>query len=137
MVLGAWVRRTGLVRGAREAIGLPCTDGDGPCPTIVSPFSSPRGSTSIDSGSNSLQAWQRLGIWPCGVQPNAEAARAMRVDRDPRLHRLCVDEVKILQGFPSTWTLAGPTSTQLGMLGNAVPPPMAAAIAGALASAIL
>lgn len=125
-------RKPGLLRGARAALGLPDDRPDGPCPTIVSTFTSPRLTTSIDSGPRSQRAWRALGIWPCGVQATAEAARAMPVAADPELHRLCVDEVRRLQGFPGDWELAGPRSVQLGMLGNSVPPPMARLVASAL-----
>jgi DNA (cytosine-5)-methyltransferase 1 len=127
-------QRTGLHGGARSRLGLEPRAGtvDGPCPTIVSTLTSPRLTTSIDSGPQSQRRWRELGIWPCGVQDDRVAAAAREVVADPALHRMCVDDVKTLQAFPVSWALTGCRSVRLGMLGNAVPPAAARAIACAL-----
>ena len=77
-----------------------------------------------------------MGIWPCGVQETAADARALPVACDPALHRLCVDDVKILMGFPVEWELCGCRSARLGQLGNAVPPPLGQLVAEAVRDAI-
>lgn len=121
--------------GARAALGLAADRPDGPVPTIKSAFSSPRLTSSIDTGKNSQQAWFALGLWPMGVQATPEAARQMDTPRD--LHRLCTSEVKVLQGFPQDWSLSGSRCVQLAQLGNSVPPPLAARIAKAVREALL
>lgn len=129
--------KCGLRAGARAALGL-SEDGyaDGPCPTVKCSFSSPRLTTSIDSGPGSMRKWRTLGIWPCGVQDTRAAASAMPVTADASLHRLCVDDVRRLQGFPVDWELVGCRSKQLGLLGNSVPPPMAECVARAIRIAL-
>jgi len=129
--------KCGLRAGARAALGL-SEDGyaDGPCPTVKCSFSSPRLTTSIDSGPGSMRKWRTLGIWPCGVQDTRAAASAMPVTADASLHRLCVDDVRRLQGFPVDWELLGCRSKQLGLLGNSVPPPMAECVARAIRIAL-
>ena len=129
--------KCGLRAGARAVLGL-SSGGyiDGPCPTIKCSFSSPRLTTSIDSGPHSMRRWRELGIWPCGVQDTRSDANALRVTVDASLHRLCMDDVRRLQGFPVDWKLEGCRSKQLGLLGNSVPPPMAECVARALRAAL-
>ena len=109
---------------------------NGPVPTIMSPFSAPRLSTGVDGGTGQCNKWLELGLWPRGIQSSREKADAFPVPREGDVRRLCVDEIKVLQGFPMEWTLAGCPSHQLGQLGNSVPPPMATAIARAVAVAL-
>lgn len=54
----------------------------------------------------------------------------------PHLRRLTVEEASVLQGFPTDTTWHGPTSNQFRQIGNAVPPPLAHAIATALRRAL-
>ena len=129
-------RRSDTCVGAREALGLPDRGHDGPVPTIMSPFSAPRLSTGVDGGTGQCNKWLGLGLWPRGIQSSREKADAFAVPREGDVRRLCVDEIKVLQGFPEEWKLAGFPSHQLGQLGNSVPPPMATAIASSLAVAL-
>ena len=49
---------------------------------------------------------------------------------------LLPDELKQIQGFPSTYKLLGSTSEKIIQIGNAVPPPMIEAVAKAIRSSI-
>lgn len=58
---------------------------------------------------------------------------APRVGEAPAfLRRLTLSECLILQGFPADYRLSGPTTARYRQIGNAVPPPMARAIASVL-----
>lgn len=46
-----------------------------------------------------------------------------------RMRRLTVEEAALLQGFPATWTFHGSQSSRFRQIGNAVPPPLARAVA--------
>jgi DNA (cytosine-5)-methyltransferase 1 len=120
--------------GAREALGLPETGHDTLSPTIRSSLSGPRHTTSILNSTAAQHAFARLGIWPNGVAPTREAARAFPPSNGH--FRLSVSDVGILQGFPDDWPFCGATYMQLGQIGNAVPPPMAYAVAGSLSAAL-
>ena len=60
---------------------------------------------------------------------------AAGVDPGERPIRLTVRDALILQGFPPGYPVQGSRSKQFEQVGNAVPPPMAAAIVGALVGA--
>ncbi|RTL27540.1 MAG: DNA cytosine methyltransferase [Rhodocyclaceae bacterium] len=60
---------------------------------------------------------------------------AAGVDPGDRPIRLTVRDALILQGFPPDYPVQGSRSKQFEQVGNAVPPPMAAAIVGALVGA--
>ena len=76
----------------------------------------------------------RWAHWPNGVARSREEARAF-VPANGHF-RLAVPDVAILQGFPEEWPLAGATYMKLGQIGNAVPPPMAYALASSVADAL-
>lgn len=59
--------------------------------------------------------------------------------RDPKLglRRLCPRECAALQGFPPSWKFEGSRSVKYRLIGNAVPPPMARAIATSLRQYVL
>jgi DNA (cytosine-5)-methyltransferase 1 len=127
----------GLLRrclGAREALGLPNLGVDDLCPTIRSSLTGPRHTTSIVNSVAALRVFNRLQIWPNGVAPTREQARAFVAENGH--FRLSVPDVAVLQGFPQDWPFVGATYMQLGQIGNAVPPPLAWQIASAVAQAL-
>jgi DNA (cytosine-5)-methyltransferase 1 len=81
-----------------------------------------------------LRVFNRLQIWPNGVAPTREQARAFVAENGH--FRLSVPDVAVLQGFPQDWPFVGATYMQLGQIGNAVPPPLAWQIASAVAQAL-
>lgn len=120
--------------GARHALGLPDTGRDALAPTIRSGLTGPRHTTSVLSSVSAQRAWAKLGIWPNGVSPSREQARAFVPGNGH--FRLSVPDVALLQGFPGWWEFQGATYMALGQIGNAVPPPMGYAVAGAVAAAL-
>ncbi|WP_052665340.1 DNA cytosine methyltransferase [Nitriliruptor alkaliphilus] len=120
--------------GARQALGLPDIGHDGLAPTIRSTLTGPRHTTSIVSSASAARKWADLELWPNGVAPSREQARAF-VAKDQHF-RLSVADCAVLQGFPQDWPLQGPTYMQLGQLGNAVPPPLGYAVACSVADAL-
>ena len=109
--------------GTRWALGLPDIGYDALAPTIRSSLTGPRHTTSILSSVSSRTAWERLSIWPNGVAPEREQARAFVADNGH--FRLAVPDVALIQGFPADWSFAGAVYMALGQIGNAVPPPLA------------
>lgn len=120
--------------GARRALGLPQDGYDALAPTIRSSLTGPRHTTSIVSSVSAHRQWERLGIWPNGVAATRDAASCFPA-RDA-LYRLSVEEVGLLQGFPSSWGFVGAVYMQLGQIGNAVPPPLAYAVASSVRLAL-
>ena len=136
----AWVPEgeppSGLPRtaGLREALGLPDIGVDGLCPTIRSTLTGPRHTTSILNSTAAQRTFARLQVWPNGVAPDRERARAFVAANGH--FRLSVPDVAVLQGFPQDWPFQGATYMQLGQIGNAVPPPVAHAVARAVVAAL-
>lgn len=120
--------------GLREALGLPDIGFDALSPTIRSCLTGPRHTTSILNSVAAQRTFARLRVWPNGVAPTRAAARAFVSENGH--FRLSVPDVAVLQGFPEDWPLVGATYMQLGQLGNAVPPPMAYAVASSVAAAL-
>ncbi|HEU4975266.1 MAG TPA: DNA cytosine methyltransferase [Baekduia sp.] len=50
----------------------------------------------------------------------------------PRLRRITVEEAAVLQGFPVSFRFRGPRVAQYRQIGNAVPPPLARAVAASV-----
>lgn len=119
-------RNTPKCFGAREALGLPDIGFDVLAPTIRSTLTGPRHTTSILNSTAAQRTFASLQIWPNGVAPTREAARAFPAKNGH--FRLAVPDVAVLQGFPEAWPFQGATYMQLGQIGNAVPPPVAYAI---------
>lgn len=120
--------------GMREALGLPDIGVDDLSPTIRSSLTGPRHTTSILSSVSARQKFERLQVWPNGVALTREAAHRFVA---PNGHfRLSVQDVALLQGFPDDWPWVGAAYMALGQIGNAVPPPMAYAVAVSVAQAL-
>lgn len=127
---------TGLQQcmGLRVALGLPDIGVDALSPTIRSSLTGPRHTTSILNSVAAARTFALLQVWANGVAPTRESARAFVPENGH--FRLSVPDVAVLQGFPEDWPLVGATYMQLGQLGNAVPPPMAYAVASSVAAAL-
>lgn len=121
--------------GAREALGLPPTGFDALAPTIRSGLTGPRHTTSVLSSRGAQRTWEALGIWPNGIARDRESARLFVAKHGH--YRMSVDDVALLQGFPPGWPFAGAVYMMLGQIGNAVPPPMAYAVATSVRVALL
>jgi DNA (cytosine-5)-methyltransferase 1 len=76
------------------------------------------------------KAWAELGVDGMGL---ANEAPAPDFEGMPRL---TVPMVARLQGFPDSWTIWGRKTAAYRQVGNAFPPPVAAAVAGAIMSAL-
>jgi len=75
-----------------------------------------------------------LQIWPNGVQSTRQKASAFPAKDDH--FRLSVQDCGLLQGFPEEWRFAGAVYEVLGQIGNSVAPPVAYAVAKAVADAL-
>lgn len=76
-------------------------------------------------------AWALLGVDGKGVADEAPSADF------EGLPRLTVQMAAILQGFPKEWKLAGRKTSAYKQVGNAFPPPVAAAVGVAIQQAIV
>lgn len=121
--------------GVREALGLPDIGDDALAPTIRSGLTGPRQTTSILSSVSAQKKWAALGIWPNGVARTREKAQAFPAKHDH--YRLSIDDVAIMQGFPSPWSFGKAVYLAIGQIGNSVAPPVAYQVAKSVAKAIL
>ncbi|MFE2127570.1 DNA cytosine methyltransferase [Streptomyces amritsarensis] len=103
---------------------------DQPAPTIVG-GSDRRGGPDLGP-TGSKRAWERLGVNGGGIGDDVPDASAPA----DLLPKLTVPQVARLQGFPSDWVLAGRKTSSYRQIGNACPPPVAAAVGRALAAAL-
>lgn len=78
--------------------------------------------------------WARLKIWPNGVQRDREAAAKFPPENGH--FRLGAQDCALLQGFPESWRFAGAAYQVIGQIGNSVCPPVAYAVAKAVATAL-
>ncbi|MGA5341213.1 DNA cytosine methyltransferase [Streptomyces griseoincarnatus] len=120
--------------GLREALGLPDIGVDDLSPTIRSSLTGPRHTTSILNSVAAQRRFEKIEIWPNGVAADRESARAFLAKNGH--FRLSVPDVALIQGFPEDWPFVGATYMTLGQIGNAVPPPLAYAIASSVAAAL-
>lgn len=131
---GAPVEGLHRTMGARESLGLSDTGFDTLSPTIRSTLTGPRHTTSILNSVAAQRTFAAMEIWPNGVAPTREAARAFPAKNGH--FRLSVGDVAVLQGFPEDWPFVGATYMKLGQIGNAVPPPMGYAVASSVSAAL-
>ena len=120
--------------GARAALGLSDIGFDGFAPTLRSGFTGPRKSTSVLNSKASQTVWERLRIWPNGVQKSRAAAIMFPPENGH--FRLSVQDCAVLQGFPEDWVFEGAAYQILGQIGNSVCPPMGYAIAQSVSKAL-
>lgn len=119
---------------ARHSIGLPDIGFDCLVPTLRSGFTGPNKTTSAANSKASLSIWSKLQIWPHGVQPTRLQAAIYPPENGH--HRLSGPDCGVLQGFPSDWIFEGAAYQILGQIGNSVCPPVAYAVASAVANAL-
>lgn len=77
------------------------------------------------------EAWAKMGVDGRGV---ADEAPAVDFEGMPRL---TVEMAAIIQGFPTDWKITGRKTSAYKQVGNAFPPPVAAAVGGAIQHAII
>ncbi|MEU3447437.1 DNA cytosine methyltransferase [Streptomyces thermolilacinus] len=120
----AWVRKSverhALLRGK----------GGGVAPTLVG-GSKKHGGADLGP-SRAKAAWRMLGVSGLGVANDAETcAKKGTEDRDlfgADGPMLTVQQAAIIQGFPPDWQFSGGKTAQYRQVGNAFPPPVAAAV---------
>ena len=76
------------------------------------------------------RAWAELGVDGLGIADTPPAKDFVGMPR------LTVPMAACLQGFPGDWHIAGRKTTAYRQVGNAFPPPVAAAVAGQIAQAL-
>lgn len=119
MATGGW---TGAAHWVERANGI--------APTLVG-GSKKHGGPDLGP-TRARQQWAALGVDGRGL-----ADAAPDTDFDPLgMPRLTVPMVARLQGFPDDWKLAGGKTAQYRQIGNAFPPPVAAAVANSIRLAI-
>lgn len=133
-VLGDDLFSMDRTHGARSALGLASIGFDCFAPTLRSGFTGPRKTTSVLNSRASQAVWERLQIWPNGVQKTREGAA--RFPPENGHFRLSVDDCALLQGFPEDWRFEGAVYQALGQIGNSVSPSVGYAIATAVVEAL-
>lgn len=92
--------------------------------------------------SRAKAAWSQLGVSGMGVANGVEEGPEKRdksVVRDllgPDGPMLTVEQAAIIQGFPVDWKFTGGKTTRYRQVGNAFPPPVAAAVGRAIAQVL-
>ncbi|MFJ8250145.1 DNA cytosine methyltransferase [Streptomyces sp. NPDC094466] len=128
-----------LNRWVREAskAALEKKDG-GIAPTLVG-GSKKHGGADLGP-SRAKAAWKTLGVSGMGVANNHEQGEKKKSQgRDlfgPGGPMLTVEQAAIIQGFPEEWEFTGGKTAQYRQIGNAFPPPVAAAVGKAIADVL-
>ncbi len=90
--------------------------------------------------SRAKTAWGTLGVSGMGVANDHELGEKKKSQgRDlfgPEGPMLTVDQAAIIQGFPKEWEFTGGKTAQYRQVGNAFPPPVAAAVGQAIADVL-
>ncbi|MFJ6613508.1 DNA cytosine methyltransferase [Streptomyces sp. NPDC091289] len=90
--------------------------------------------------SRAKAAWDTLGVSGMGVANNHEQGVAKKSQgRDlfgEKGPMLTVEQAAIIQGFPADWEFTGGKTAQYRQVGNAFPPPVAAAVGQAIADVL-
>lgn len=90
--------------------------------------------------SRAKAAWETLGVSGMGVANNHEQGEKKKSQgRDlfgPDGPMLTVEQAAIIQGFPEEWEFTGGKTAQYRQIGNAFPPPVAAAVGQAIADVL-
>jgi len=120
--------------GVRESLGLNDIGFDCISPTLRSGFTGPRNTTGVVNSKASMDVWNRLQVWPHGVQRNRDLAS--RFPAKNNHFRLSTQDCALLQGFPADWEFDGAVYQQLGQIGNSVCPPIAYVLAKAVTEGI-
>lgn len=118
----------------RHALGLSDIGFDVVAPTLRSGFTGPRNTTGVVNSKASLLVWNKLHIWPHGVQKTRELAAAYPPENEHL--RLSIADCSLLQGFPDDWRFEGAVYQALGQIGNSVCPPVGYRVALAVAGAL-
>ncbi|MES2164628.1 MAG: DNA (cytosine-5-)-methyltransferase [Pseudomonadota bacterium] len=118
----------------RMSLGLPDIDFDEVAPTLRSGFTGPRNTTGVVNSKASMVVWDKLKVWPSGVQRTRSMAATYTPENGH--FRMSVEDCALLQGFPPDWRFSGAVYQVLGQIGNSVCPPVAYAVARQVAIAL-
>ncbi|MFJ4988122.1 DUF6339 family protein [Streptomyces sp. NPDC088732] len=80
----------------------------------------------------SKKAWAALGVNGASLGDNPPDADFP----EDGLPRLTVDQAALIQAFPPDWRFFGGKTSRYRQIGHAMPPPLAAAVGGAIAAAL-
>jgi DNA (cytosine-5)-methyltransferase 1 len=82
--------------------------------------------------SRARKQWAKLGVDGSSIAATAPGPEV------PRVHvpKLTVEMVARLQGFPTSWKFVGKKTAAYRQVGNAFPPPVAAAVATSIAQSL-